>query len=44
MVLNPGTCHYMLIGFHEPDKIILNGTVITSSNEKLLGVLVDKKS
>ena len=45
MVLNPGKCHYMLIGNNdEPDKINLNGTGITNSNnEKLLGALFGKK-
>ena len=45
MVLNPGKCYYMLIGNHdEPDKINLNGTEITSSNnETLLLVLIDTK-
>ena len=38
-------CHYMLIDNHyESDKINLNGTEITSSNnKKLVGVLIDKK-
>ena len=35
----------MLIGSHkEPDEINLNGTEITSNNnKKLIGVLIDKK-
>ena len=45
MVLNPGKCHYILIGnIDQPDKINLNCTEITSSyDEKLLGWLIDKK-
>ena len=44
MVLNPGKCCYMLTKDHdEPDKINLNGTEISSSNnEKLFDVLFDK--
>ena len=44
-VINPGKYHYMLIGNHdEPDKANLNGTGITcSNNQKLLGVLTDRK-
>ena len=45
MVLNPGKCHDMLIGNHdEPDKININGTqILSSNNQKLLGVRIDKK-
>ena len=44
-VINPGKYHYMLIGNHDaPDKANLNGTGITcSNNQKLLGVLIDRK-
>ena len=44
MVLNPGKCHYMLIGNKSHDnKIILNGVALKTSNEeKLLRVLIDK--
>ena len=43
---NPGKCYYMLISNQdEPYKINLNGTEITSiNNEKLFGVLIDKKA
>ena len=43
---NPGKFYYMLISNQdEPYKINLNGTEITSiNNEKLFGVLIDKKS
>ena len=45
MVLNPGKCHYILIGNHdEPDKINLNiRENANNNNEKLLAVLIDKK-
>ena len=45
MVLNPGICHYMLIGNQDQlDKINLKGTVIASSNDaKLFGMLIDNK-
>ena len=45
MVLNPGKCHYILIGNHdEPDKINLNiRENANNTNEKLLAVLIDKK-
>ena len=45
MVFNPGKCDNMLIGNHDdPDKINLNGTEITSrNNKKFLGVCIDKK-
>ena len=41
MVLNPGKCHYIVIGDDDPPyKIILNKNEIVSSNEeKLLGIL-----
>ena len=43
MVLNPGKCHYILIGDDDPSqKIILNNNEIASSNEeKLLGIFLD---
>ena len=46
MVLNPGKCHYIVIGDDDPtSKIILNNTEIASSNEeKLLDIfLLDSK-
>ena len=45
MVLNPGKCHYILIGNHdEPDKINLNiRENASNNNEKPLAVLIDKK-
>ena len=45
MVLNPGKCHYIVIGDDDPShKIILNNNKIASSNEeKLLGFLLDSK-
>ena len=45
MVLNPGKCHYIVIGDDDPShKIILNNSEIASSNEeKLLGNLLDSK-
>ena len=44
MVLNPGKCHYIVIGDDDPNqKIILNDNEIASSNEeKLLGILSDR--
>ena len=45
MVLNPGTCHYIVIGDNDPShKIIWNNNQIVRSNEeKLLGILLDSK-
>ena len=45
MVLNPGKCHYIMIGDDDPtQKIILNNNEIAGSNEeKLLGILLDSK-
>ena len=45
MVLNPGKCHYIVIGGDDPtNKIILNNNEIASSNEKkVLGILLDGK-
>ena len=45
MVLNPGKCHYIVIGDDGPShKIILNNNEIASSNEeKLLGISLDSK-
>ena len=44
MGLNPGKCHYKLIGIKSyEDKIIWNSAELkTSKEEKLLGVLIDK--
>ena len=44
-VLNPGKCHYIVIGDDDPShKITLNNNEIASSNEeKLLGILLDSK-
>ena len=45
MVINPGKCHYIVIGDDDPShKIILNNNEIASSNEEnLLGILLDSK-
>ena len=44
MVLNPGKYYYMVIGDTEPShKIILNNKICSSSEEKLLGILLDIK-
>ena len=45
MALNRGKYHFSLISNHgEPDKINLNGMeIISSNNEKLLSVFIDKK-
>ena len=45
MVLNPGKYHSIVIGDDNPsNKIILNDNEIASSNEeKLLGILLDRK-
>ena len=45
MVLNPGKCHYIVIGDDDPShKIIVNNNEIASSNEeKLLGIFVGSK-
>ena len=44
-VLNPGKCHYVVIGDDDPShKIILNNNEIASfSEEKLSGILLDSK-
>ena len=46
MTLNPGKCHYMVIGSRDlSHEIMLNNNKITSSNEeKLLGIFLDSKS
>ena len=44
MALNPGKCHYIVIGDNDPSHIILNKNEIVSSNEeKLLSILLDSK-
>ena len=45
MTLNPGKCHYIVIGNGDlSHEIMLNNSKITSSNEeKLLGIFVDSK-
>ena len=45
MVLNPGTCHYIVIGGDDPtNKIVLNNNEIANSNEKkVLGIVLDGK-
>ena len=45
MTLNPGKCHYMVIGSRDlSHEIMLNNNQITSSNEeKLLGIFLDSK-
>ena len=45
LVLNPDKCHFIVIGDDDPNqKIILNNNEIVSSNEeKLLGILLDSK-
>ena len=45
MTLNPGKCHYMVIGSRDLSyEIMLNDSKITSSNEKkLLGIFLDSK-
>ena len=44
MVLNPGKCHYLVLGNRSnSDTINLNGTKLASSSyEKLLGILIDR--
>ena len=44
MVLNPGKCHYLVLGNRSnSDTINLNGTKLaSSSHEKLLGILIDR--
>ena len=45
MTLNPGKCHYMVIGSRDlSHEIMLHNNKITSSNEeKLLGIFLDSK-
>ena len=44
MVLNPGECHYLVLGNRSnSDAINLNGTKLASSSyEKLFGILIDR--
>ena len=44
MVLNPGKCHYLVLGKRSnSDTINLNGTKLESSSyEKLHGILIDR--
>ena len=44
MVLNPGKCHYLVLGkISNSDTVNLNGTKLASSSyEKLLGILIDR--
>ena len=44
MVLNPGKCHYLVLGSRSnSDTINLNGTKLARSNyEKLLGILINR--
>ena len=46
MVLNPGKCHYLVVGNRSnSDKNNLNGTKLASSSyEKLLRILIDRDS
>ena len=45
MTLNPGKCHYMVVGSRDlSHEIMLNNNAITSSNEKkLLGIFLESK-
>ena len=44
MVLNPGKCHYIVIGDDDPShKIILSNEISSSNEEKLLGILLDSR-
>ena len=45
MILNPGKCHYIVIGDNGPSlKVILNDIEITSSNEEnVTRILFDSK-
>ena len=46
MVLNPGKCHFMLLGVKENEQFDLICNDITlkhSSHEKILGVTIDNK-
>ena len=45
MVLNPGKCHYIVIGDNNPShETVLNNKEITCSNEeKCLDILLDNK-
>ena len=46
MVLNPGKCHYIVIGDDDPShkRILNNNEIASSSEEKLLGILLGSKS
>lgn len=39
MIVNPGSCHYMLIGSYDPISTEITGSIM----EKLLGVAIDHK-
>ena len=45
MTLNPGKCHYMIIGSKDLSHMIMlnNNEITSSSEEKLLGILLDTK-
>ena len=45
MILNPGKCHYIVIGDNGPSlKVVLNDIEITSSNEENVArILLDSK-
>ena len=45
MVLNPGKCHYLVLGNRSnSDTINLNGTKLASNSyEKLLSILIDRE-
>ena len=45
VVLNPGKCHYIVMSDKDPShKIILNNNeIVTSNEEKILGILLESK-
>ena len=44
MTLNPGKCHYMVIGSRDlSHEIMLNNKITSSNEEKLLGIFLDSK-
>ena len=41
ITLNPGKCHYMVIGSRDLSQIMLKNKITSSNEEKLLGIFLD---
>ena len=46
MVLNVGKCHFLTVGLNEPfsDFSFNDATIENVTEEKIIGILIDKKS